>query len=201
MKKYSPISVLVESGEKYRVFTTESFSIRPITNHLQRYNPDFKIVMARYGFFPAEIKANNSGWITLTESERANAENMCSNDLIALKGNYGQEKEREWLLESLPYRTALTTWYMYAAQHGIYPQKNPFSGVQVSYVPEEIVKIIGTCEHPTFVADKDNPLERKEDILKWYDGKRIEKYVNGYKAEGYLLEKIRIEIAKNNENN
>lgn len=194
MKKYKQISVIVESCGKYRLFTTESFTIRPIVVYLQRFNPDFSIVFGVYGEITACGEVTNTQW-TEKKPLGVKYEGETFHTHPAECDNL-----KQYLLENFPYRMALNEWYMYCAENGIYPSKQAFRGVTVEKVPEHIYTVVGECERPRFLPDTENPCAEKSDILKWYNGKRLEKYVNGYRAEGYFLEKIRLEKKNQNEN-
>lgn len=194
MQKYSPISVLVRSCDSYwRVFTTESYSIRPIVNHCQRYNPDFQIVKVKYGYFPTEIIPNNTSWQKLDRTEEDNTlqiinEETTFNELPSVNNI------KQYLLESYDYRTALSMWYIHCANSHIYPSKSVFRGVKVSDIPKWLITQTGLCQRPCFVADKDNPYISVSDILKYYDGRRIDRMLNGQKVSGYLLDSMRISV-------
>ena len=199
MTRYNPISVLVKSGKHYRIFNTQCFSIRPITNLFFRFNPTYEILAVKDGHFSTQFPVDNQQWRRLPNNKVADMYRILeSEDLYKLEIPKGEDI-KSYLLENYPYRTALNLWYIYAAKNKIYPSKQPFTGVQVSTVPDWIINDIGLCEHPTFVHDNDNPYINKEDILKWYDGRRYDKYINGYMASGYLLEKIRMEIQQTDE--
>lgn len=194
MKHYNPISILVRSGQYWRVFFTESFTIRPACNHLQRYNPDFRIMSVKYGMFPTNIIPNNTQWVKLTKDEEDELMASIVEDKDTFQPIPDVPDLKAYLLSTYKYRTALNMWYIHAANSGIYPSKSVFRGVKSNpeYIPISLIKKIGICQHLTFVSDADNPYEDKEDILKYYDGRRIEKMVNGQKVEGYLLDSIRI---------
>lgn len=199
MTSYHKISVLVRSGEYYRVFQTQCFTIRPITNLFFRFNPTYEVRAVKDGEFPSHFPVDNQEWRQLPKDKIAEMSRILEGeDLYDLNVPKGEDI-KSYLLENFQYRKALNLWYIYAAENNIYPSKQPFYGVQVKAVPEWIIKEIGACERPTFLRDEDNPYISKEDVLKWYDGRRYDKYINGYKAEGYLLEKIRIEISKTDE--
>jgi len=191
MQKYDPISVLVNSGNKWRVFTTESFTIRPIVNHLQRYNADFNIRKVRYGYFPTEILPNNTSWTKMTLYE---VNDMF--DVIDEDTNFDTIPSvpdlKKHLLENYDYRTALSMWYIHCANSHIYPSKSVFRGVKVSDIPDWLITQTGRCQRPCFVSDKDNPYTNVWDILKYYDGRRIDRMINGQKVSGYLLDSMRI---------
>ena len=196
MKSYSPMSVLVRSGEYWRVFTTESFSIRPIVNHLQRYNPNYTIIAIKYGYFPSEIIPNNTSWQKLTnDEEMATLNIVMEEEIFNITPSVPNLKTH--LLEHYPFRTALSMFYRYAAERAIYPSKSVFRGVEVSDIPEWLIAQMGRCERLTFVSDTDNPYIEKSDILKYYDGRRIERMINGQKVSGYLLDNPRITIENN----
>lgn len=199
MTRYHKISVLARSGEYYRVFQTQCFTIRPITNLFFRFNPTYEVRAVKDGEFPSHFPVDNQQWRRLPKNKIAEMSRILEGeDLYDLSVPKGEDI-KSYLLENFQYRKALNLWYIYAAENKIYPSKQPFYGVQVKAVPEWIIKEIGACERPTFLRDEDNPYISKEDVLKWYDGRRYDKYVNGYKASGYLLEKIRIEITKTDE--
>ena len=189
MKQYSTISIIVKSGDNYRVFTTESFTIRPAVNILQRYNPDYSILAVKDGEFPEGIQADNTGWTNMAPLEADTMMQMAEMsgvyEIPADRWNY-----RRMLLENFPYRKAMNLWYVHCAKNGIYPSKQPFKGVYAD-VPEWVKKEIGTCEHHTFISDENNPYIDKSDVLKWYEGRRIEKMIGGHSVQGYLLTKIR----------
>jgi len=199
MTSYHKISVLVRSGEYYRVFQTQCFTIRPITNLFFRFNPTYEVRAVKDGEFPSHFPVDNQEWRQLPTDKIAEMSRILEGeDLYRLDVPEGEDI-KSYLLENFQYRKALNLWYIYAAKEGIYPSKQPFYGVEVKAVPEWILNDIGMCEHPTFISDENNPYINKEDVLKWYDGRRYDKYVNGYKASGYLLGKIRIEISKTDE--
>lgn len=196
MKRYGKISLLVQSGEFYRVFETESFSIRPAVVHLQRYSSNYKIVAVCYGDFLG-CPADNKNW------KRCKITGVYyRGDIIYLprvEKNPTQqaiERSKAWLLQNWDYRTAVNMWYVYAATNNIYPSKTPFAGIAIdgefSPVPTELYNILGRCERPRFLPDNANPLPEKWDVLRWYEGRRIERMINGEKVEGYLLRGCRI---------
>ena len=195
MKKYKQISVIIESCGKYRLFTTESFTIRPIVVYLQRFNPNFQIFFGVYGKITTCGEVTNTQWAE-KQPLGVKYEGETFHTHPAECDNF-----KKFALENWPYRVALNEYYLFCAKNGIYPSKQPFAGVTVDTIPEKILNSVGTCERPRFLPDTENPCAEKSDILKWYDGKRIEKYVNGYRAEGYFLQKIRLENKKPNENN
>lgn len=190
-KDYEAVSALVRSGDKWRVFiTSASFTIRPLVVYLQRYNPDFEIVAVKYGYFPSGIPACNTQWTKLSNSEALSmTERIAIDDVF--KKPLDITNLKPYLLENYPYRKAINLWYWFVAEHAIYPGKNPFKGVKVSNVPEWLRKQVGNCEFLTFLSDEDNPYIEKADILKWYDGRPIERMYNGQKVKGYILTECR----------
>lgn len=186
MKQYSPISVLVRSGDNWRVFITKSFSIRPITNYLQRFNPNFQIVYVRYGYFPTEIRPSNTGWTLMTDEEV-----MTMIDIVVEDEMFDPipsvSNLKEYLLSNYEYRTALSMYYINCTNEGIYPSKAPFVGVKCESVPADIYGLVGDCDRLFYIADHQIPLDNACDILKWYEGKRIERRINGVMVQGYLL--------------
>lgn len=201
MTHYKKISVLVRSGEYYRVFQTQCFSIRPITNLFFRFNPTYEVRAVKDGEFPSHFPVDNQEWRQLPKDKIAEMSRILEGEKLYDLTVPEVEDIKSYLLENFQYRKALNLWYIYAAENKIYPSKQPFYGVQVKEVPEWVIKEIGMCEHPTFISDENNPYIFKEDILKWYDGRRYDKMINGYMASGYLLEKIRKETSKTDEDN
>lgn len=199
MTHYRKISVLVEASGMYRVYTTQCFTIRPITNLLFRFTPKYRIIAVIDGQFPSHFPADNEKWRRLSKSKVAEMQSILENENVYSIDSLPETNSKSYLLENFPYRKALNLWYIYAAKNKIYPSKQPFYGVQVKAVPEWIIKEIGMCEHPTFISDENNPYISNEDILRWYDGRRYDKMVNGYMASGYMLEKIRIQTSKTDE--
>lgn len=198
MKQYPPISVLARSGDYWRVFITQSFSIRPIVNYLQRFNPSYSIVYVKYGYFPSEIQPTNTKWTELTPEEVLQMTEIITEDEM-FEPIPDMPNFKEYLLANYDYRTALSTYYWYTANYSIYPSKAPFSGVENYDIPDDIYELVGPCDHLFFISDDDNPLENSWDILRWYEGRRISRRINGVLVEGYLLSGPRFEIEDEDE--
>lgn len=183
------ISAIVRSGDYWRIFTTESFTIRALVIHLTRYCPDYEIMAIRYGVYPTQL-LDNMEWRKL-EKEEVTALSVYFNDFA----NIG---DKEAIIGSnAPYRDALNIWYIKCAQNREYPSKTPFKGVQIQHIPFEAAIEYGTCvEHPFFVSDEDTIYTSPSDILNHYDGKRLERTIGGRQVKGYLIEKCRLEYKR-----
>lgn len=184
------ISVLVRSGEWWRVFTTESFSIRTIVVHLTRYCPDYRIMAAKYGEYKLK-KVSNQSWTRLSDDDV---------DGLGLRffGETAQHKEAYiWLQDS--YRDAVNLWYIHCANSRLYPGKRPFTGVRVPTIPEYAAYTYGTrVERPFFVSDKESIYKVPSDINLHYEAKRVDRTVRGESVSGYLVTACRLENKRKN---
>lgn len=186
------ISVIVKSGQWWRIFTTESFSIRALVVHLNRYCPDYSIEGIRYGEYPLDI-IDNRQWRKINKEDFP----VLLPYLIPFSKFLGT---KEAILGSnCQYRDAINIYYVACSQNRQYPPKRPFTGVPVEHIPFEAAVAYGTViDHPIFVSDEESVYAEPSDILKHYDGKRIERTVRGKKVKGYLIERCRLEYKRGN---
>lgn len=183
-------NILVRSGDFCRKFTTKTFSVRNLITQLIRYNPFAQVVCVWYGTNePLIIKGvfSNDEWIKIPE------------DMYFVNHLPSIPEDKEGLLNQYDYRTAVNMSYVIDGNRGEYPKLHPFKGVRLSgQLPEEL-KQYEDAHYPLFVSDKDNPYVNKEDILLHLDGYRVEKMVNGYDVEGYIIENNRYSTNQNAE--
>lgn len=173
MKEYTTISTLVRSGNKYRIFQTQAYSIRALVIILRRYSPQAEIINVKYGDFACPCPDWEEDYEPCQEEE----------NLLPIHSIY----TREELLRSFDYRTAINIHYAYCHQKQKYPSKSPFKGVR-PWNKEEFKQEIN--KHPFFIKDEENDMG--SDILKYYEGKRIDRLVNGEEVYGYYLTSARI---------
>lgn len=170
--RYPVISVLVQSGDYFRIFTTTSFSCRALVTLLWRYNPNYQILAVKYGEFACDCPRWEKDY------------EMCEEDgLLPINERY----TREELLRNFDFRTAVNLFYIYCSQDGKYPAKSPFKGVKC-WTPEEFAFVVH--ERPIFVPQEQ--CFEGDDVFKYYDGKWIERWMNGEKRSGYYLTEARI---------
>lgn len=186
IERNGTISVIVKSGPYWRIFTTESFSCRAIIVHLNRYCPDYEIVSMRYGEYPIDI-IDNKQWRKVSKEDLP--------VLLPYFQPFSRIGSREALLAAgAPFRDIMNLHYIKCSQNREYPSKRPFSGIAVDHIPFEAACMYGTkVDHPFFVADDKSVYTAPSDILLHYDGKRIEKTVQGKKVKGYLIDRCRLE--------
>lgn len=173
MREYSTISALVKSGDQYRIFQTQAFSIRSLVIILTRYSPQAKIINIKYGDFSCPCPRWTNEYQPCEEEE----------NLLPTNTKY----TREELLRLFDFRTAINIHYYQCHQTAKYPSKNPFKGIRLWHVSEFKHKI---TKHPFFINDEENTEDSS--ILRYYEGRRISKYINGEKVEGYYLTSPRI---------
>lgn len=178
-----PINILVRSGQYCRQFTTKTFSIRNIITQIRRYNNNAQVVAIWYGDkepFMTEGLFSNEEWREIPSSIHFD-DNM-SKSIPTTK---------EGLLKEYDYRTAVNMSYVIDCNNGTYPRLHPFKGVnRKGQLPKELAAYKNS-HYPLFIADADNPYTNKEDVLLHLDGYRIERKVNGYDIQGYLIENNR----------
>lgn len=172
MYEYATISTLVKSGEKYRIFQTNAFSIRALVIALGRFSPQAEIIAVKYGRFDCPCPKWDKDYQPCEEENS-----------FPINTKY----TREELLRNFDYRTAINIHYFQCFRDLKYPSKSPFKGVRPWKVEEFAHKWTG---HPFFVRDAENP--EGADILRYFEGKRISKYMNGEQVEGYYLTEPRI---------
>ena len=183
------ISVIVKSGEWWRIFTSEAYSIRSIIVHLNRYCPDYQIMAIRYGFYPTKLLSNLE-WRKLEKAE-VTALKVYFHDF----SNIGTKEQI--LSTTAPYRDKVNLYYIKCSIERAYPSKTPFRGIAVNSIPYEASAEYGSrVEHPFFVADADSIYTEPSDILNHYDGKRVDKVICGETVKGYLIEKCRLQYKR-----
>lgn len=173
------INILVKSGNHCRQFTTKTFSIRNLITQLRRYNPSADVLCMWYGdskpFF-----LSNEEWKKFPIQWRV------PNSIYIPSDN-----DKVSLLENYDYRTAVNLAYARCLNVGTYPKLHPFKNVTLEgELPQELAQY-EDAHYPLFITDEQNPYDAKEDILLHFDGYRVEKKVNGYDIEGYLIENKR----------
>lgn len=181
--RYPVISVLVQSADYYRIFTTTSFSCRAIVTMLGRYaNPEgHKILAVKYGEFTCDCPKWAKDYTPCYDEEE---------NCLPIHDRYTKEQ----LLRKFDYRTAVNMFYVYCLQENRYPAKSPFKGVKC-WQPEEFEFVVH--ERPIFIpADQ---CYEGDDVFKYYDGKWVERWLNGEKRSGYYLTEARITNENNNE--
>lgn len=184
------ISVIVRSFSFYRVFTTESYSIRSLVVHLNRYCPEYQIVAFRYGLFTTKTLSNTE-WRELNHYQVA--------DISQYMQDFSRIGSKEQIMAmDAPYRDKINLYYLSCAASRVYPSKRPMRGVAIAYMPYEASVYGTTVEHPFFVADEETIYAEPSDILNHYDGKRLERTVCGKTVKGYLIERCRLEYKKTN---
>ena len=185
------INIYVWSAGMYRLFQTNQFTIHAISVHLQRYNPNIQVKALFYGNIK-NLNANNTKWQILTYSQ-------VEEDFQKIKPIQTNTTDTlAELLQKYDYRTALNVYNVNCLEYGIYPKKNPFKGVKIECsIPTDVTDRIRIFRYPTFIQDEKNPFENNSDILKHYDGKRMERLWRGEIVKGYYLTGCRY----TNENN
>ena len=173
------INILVRSGQYCRQFTTKTFSIRNLVTQIRRYNPAVEILCLWYGDLKPYFLSNEE-WKKFPSQWRV------PNAIYIPTDN-----NKEHLLENYDYRTAVNLAYARCLNVGTYPKLHPFKNVKRDgNLPAELSKY-ENVHYPLFITDEQNPYTTKEDILLHLDGYRIERKVNGYDIEGYLIENKR----------
>lgn len=188
MNEYKPITIIIRSANRYRAYTTQQFTIRSFVVALQRYNPDYEIVDC----YPGECKksngVSNEEWLRIPEYHPYNS----------MKSLTHWEGIEEYIKNVSTYRAALNGYYLWCAKEGIYPTKRPDKGVERRPIPEELMEKIEPKlirgGNLYFLKDSDNPFDRKEDVLLYYDGRRYTATRDAESIDGYIL-------IKNNEQN
>ena len=172
MKEYTTISTLVKSGNKYRIFQTQAYSIRALCIILTRYSPQAEIITVKYGDFDCPCPNWDDTYQPCDEENSLPIHTKFT---------------REELLRQFDYRTAINIHYAKCHQTGKYPSKSPFKGVR-PWNKEEFKHEVN--KHPFFIKDEENDMG--SDILKYYEGKRIDRLINGEEVYGYYLTSARI---------
>lgn len=163
------ISTLVRCDNQYRIFQTNSFSIRALVIILTRYSPNAEILRIKYGDFQCPCPK----W---TEDYEPCSEENC----LPIAHKYTKAD----LLRTFDYRTAINIHYYQCFVDGKYPSKNPFKGVKC-WLESDYDTIQW---HPFFMMENDcGP-----NILCLYEGKYINRYLNGEKVKGYYCTSPRI---------
>lgn len=180
-KQYETLSIIVECHQKFRIFSTSRFSFHPIIQHLQRYNPDHVIICLVSGAIQIE-KLNNDEW---NELDYTAVDNILTTLPVLWTAN--QTISKSELLEKYSYRIALNIAYLQDDAAGIYPSLKQFDGVKITK-PQGVTKLPPL---PVFLADEDNILTQPEDILKFYEGKKVQRYYRGEQVSGYIIRKPR----------
>lgn len=176
VKRYPTISVTVKSGDYIRVYKTNAFTIRALVVMMQRYNPQWEILAVKNG----EFKTDYPNWTHIKEYSPEEEDHM---DLI----DHHPLDDKADLLRNNDYRTAINKYYCICASKGQYPSKSPFKGIRF-WAPFEFPMKINY--HPFFIPD-DTP-GITADVLRYYEGRRLSKMLNGEKVEGYYLTSPRI---------
>lgn len=173
------INILVRSGQYCRQFTTKTFSIRNLVTQIRRYNPAVEILCLWYGDLKPYFLSNEE-WKKFPSQWRV------PNAIYIPTDN-----NKEHLLENYDYRTAVNLAYARCLNVGTYPKLHPFKNVKRDgNLPSELAQY-ENVHYPLFITDEQNPYTTKEDILLYLDGYRVERKVNGYDIEGYLIENKR----------
>lgn len=180
-QQYETLSIIVECHQKFRVFSTNRFTLHPIIQHLQRYNPDHVIICLVSGAIQME-KLNNDEW---NELDYTAVDNILPTLPVLWTAN--QTISKSELLEKYSYRIALNIAYLQDDVNGIYPSLKQFDNVKISK-PAGVTKLPPL---PVFLADEDSLLADKWDILKYYEGKRVERYYRAEKVEGFIIKSPR----------
>lgn len=173
------VNILVSTEKYCRQFSSQTFSIRNLITQIRRYNPTAQVLGLWFGDFQPHF-ASNEEWKKLPSSWRIP-------DSISIPNN----DKKEDLLENHTYREAVNLAYARCLNNGQYPKLHPFKNVHRSgNLPAELAQY-ENAHYPLFITDDQNPYETKEDILLHFDGYRIERKVNGYDIEGYLIDNKR----------
>lgn len=176
VEEFREIAVIVKSGEKMRLFTTNRFSIRGMVIHLQRYNHDAKII--KMGYLTAQPTVTNEKWIDFKEVDTSG-----------------------WLLPfvGVSYREMVNEIYKNNLNNAEYPSKSVLRGVNIMgmYPITQLEREIGLeLVHPVFVSDEyliEKQIGEPANVLQWYEGKRISRRHNGELRKGYYLTRNRRE--------
>lgn len=184
-QKYETLSIIVECHQKFRVFCTNRFSFHPIIQHLQRYNPDHVIICLIHGDIQME-RLNNECW---NEHDKQTIDKILST--LPKLWSAGQQISKQKLLEDYSYRIAINIAHIQDDANGIYPSLRQFTNVKVRRPSN--VKTDELPPFPIFISNDDNLLENAEDILKFYEGKRVQRLFHGELVEGFVLTKARFE--------
>lgn len=180
-QQYETLSIIVECHQKFRVFSTNRFTLHPIIQHLQRYNPDHVIICLVHGDIQTS-KLNNKCW---TELDYSFIDKILQT--LPKLWSANQTISKSELLEKYSYRIALNIAYLQDDVNGIYPSLKQFDGIQISK-PQGVAKLPPL---PVFLADEDSLLADKWDILKYYEGKRVERYYRAEKVDGFIIKSPR----------
>lgn len=180
-KKYETLSIIVECQQKFRIFSTSRFSFHPIIQHLQRYSPNHVVICLVNGEVQID-NINNDQW---NELDYTAVDKILQTLPILWTGT--QQISKTELLEQYSYRIALNIAYLQDDVNGIYPSLKQFDGVQINK-PQGIKQLPPL---PVFLADEDSLLADKWDILKYYEGKRVERYYRAEKVEGFIIKSPR----------
>lgn len=180
---FPKIGIIVKTRNKIRLFITERFSIRTFVIHLNRYNPHYQIIDIGY---PADnLDIPNNRWLDYSPK--------LANCLKPFKFQ-GEYK----------YRELLNMEYAKIANNGKFPSRHALNGKPLENYQHPIVDVIGKeIQHITFVSDE---LMREHgmipsDILLWYEGKQIQRTLNGITRKGYILDRYRGIIGENLDTN
>lgn len=184
-QKYETLSIIVECGNMYRVFETQRFLIHPILQHLQRYSPNHHILCLVHGAVQME-RLNNECW---NEHDKQTIDKILST--LPKLWSAGQQISKQKLLEDYSYRIAINIAHIQDDANGIYPSLKQFTNVKVCRPSN--VKTDELPPFPIFISNDDNLLDNAEDILKFYEGKKIQRYYRGEPVQGFVLTKARFE--------
>lgn len=186
------ISILIKSGDYYRIVTTNSFSLQGTAVQIHRYNPVTTVLRLWYGEIPDGMNTTNLNWKLL--SERELAEDLHKIDGEQLNFPLPENYDLQHLLNDYDYRTALNIYYCGCLSDNLYPQENPFAKVKMNgKMPEDIAQSLPIKRLPAFLKDEENPFYYYSDILLYFNGKRLERLYMGDMVKGYLLDECRFE--------
>lgn len=186
------ISVLIKSGDFYRIVTTNSFNLQGTAVQIHRYNPVTKVLRLWYGEIPDGMNSTNLNWKQL--SDRELAQDLLKIDREPLNFPLPEKFDLQHLLNDYDYRTALNVYYCGCLTNNEYPQENPFAKVKMNgKMPEDIARMLNIKRLPAFVRDEENPFYYYSDILLYFNGKRIERLYHGNMVKGYLIDECRFE--------
>lgn len=177
---------MVQSGGKYRTFTTERFTIRHFVRSMQRYGTEQKIVAMIAGIIPSSLRLEK--WVTMDSTTVKKAVLSLKSACEVIWNEKTPLYSKQELLEnSSSYRVAINTLYCQLHNSGEYPSEQPFSDTAIRKHPKGYNRL----ERPVFLADTDNKENHPSDILLLYNGYRLEKTINGLPVEGYILKNAR----------
>lgn len=171
-QKYPIISVLVENAaRKRRIFQTNAYTMRSLIVMLERYAGDFRIISWKYGNYNCPCPNWDQNYEPCDEEGLMPA----STDLTKAE-----------LLRKYDYRTAMNMVYCLDAFDGRYPSKSPFRGVKVWHRGDH--SQFANRRYPFFIPCE----EDGGDCLRLFEGRLIERIIDGEKVRGYYITAPRI---------